>query len=1128
MRILDVRLFDFRKKFGGFGRTTSLLQMKAESAQATGLRPNKKTRIMKTLWSVQLFLVAGIYLIAPLSTSAAIRYVNVNSLNPTPPYTNWATAATVIQDAVDTALPGDEVVVTNGIYLTGGRRVSGVYGLYTTNGTIFETMTNRVEVTKPLTVRSANGPQVTIIQGYQVPGLTNGDGAARCVYLTNGAALIGFTLRNGATYRDSYWFAASGGGVCCESSNAVISNCILQGNSAYLGGGGVYGGTVNNCAFRANVARWGGAAQSTLNNCILIDNSAEAGGGTFASSLNNCTLAGNSASSSGGGASSGWLKNCTITGNSAGLSGGGVAYCALTNCIVYYNEALAGANCSSENFLSYCCTTPLPSSGVGNISAEPQLVSVSHIAAGSPCRGAGEPASASGVDFDGEPWANPPSIGCDEFYRGNDIGPLIVTIGAAFTNVATGFEATFLAQITGHASANHWEFGDGTILSNRLVATHAWPTPGDYTVVLRAYNETFPNGISATVTVHVVTAVHYVRADNSNPVAPYASWATAATNIQDAVDAATTGGVVLVSNGVYQTGGRAVSGTLTNRVAVTKPLTVRSVNGPEVTVIGGYRVPGTTNGDGAVRCAYLAKGAALFGFTLTNGATSDRADVGNGGGVWCDSSTTMVSNCVFSGNSAFESGGGTRGGTLFNCTLLGNSAARGGGAFMATLNDCTLINNSAKEGGGAYESTLNNCMLTGNSAEFGGGAYNGILNHCTVSGNSAASGGGAYSFAPLTGGVAVFWPRSVVLNHCIVRQNSATVGGGVRGGTLNNCEITGNLASGSGGGAWRSGLHNCILTGNSAANGGGAHQSTLFNCTLSDNSAGYGGGAYDGTLNNCLLTGNLANSGGGVYGGSLNNCTVTGNSATTSGGGVVGFPYFCANPEDGCCTEAGCTFPAGSLNNCIVYANSAPVAANFNWDAVVSYSCTTPLPATGVGNITNAPLFVDAASGNFRLQSNSPCINAGRKYYAPAGPDLDGNPRIVGGTVDIGAYEFQLPQSTISYAWLQQYGLPTDGSADLIDSDGDGHNNWQEWKAWTNPTNGLSVLKLLVPQPGANGVRVVWQSASGQSYFLERSTNAGGSFTLLRSNILGQAGTTSVTDTNTIGPGASLYRVAVP
>src|SRR6266542_4239165 len=84
----------------------------------------------------------GLLLTGAVSALAEVHYVDVNSTNATPPYTNWTTAATNIQDAVDVAVAGDQIVVTNGTYATGGR----VEGSTTT--------TNRVVIDKALTVRS--------------------------------------------------------------------------------------------------------------------------------------------------------------------------------------------------------------------------------------------------------------------------------------------------------------------------------------------------------------------------------------------------------------------------------------------------------------------------------------------------------------------------------------------------------------------------------------------------------------------------------------------------------------------------------------------------------------------------------------------------------------------------------------------------------------------------------------------------------------------------------------------------------------------------------------------------------------------------------------------------------------
>jgi hypothetical protein len=133
-----------------------------------------------------------------------------------------------------------------------------------------------------------------------------------------------------------------------------------------------------------------------------------------------------------------------------------------------------------------------------------------HLAAASPCRGAGNPLYATGTDLDGEPWLSPPSIGCDEYYAADYTGPLSPGPISALNAVDRGpvlrnAFASVYTSLTGNADRLAWSFGDGTLITNHfsLNTLHKWTNAGDFNVTFTAYNADNPGGVSTNALIHV-------------------------------------------------------------------------------------------------------------------------------------------------------------------------------------------------------------------------------------------------------------------------------------------------------------------------------------------------------------------------------------------------------------------------------------------------------------------------------------------------------------------------------------------------------------------------------------------------------------------------------------------------
>jgi len=270
--------------------------------------------------------------------------------------------------------------------------------------------------------------------------------------------------------------------------------------------------------------------------------------------------------------------------------------------------------------------------------------------------------------------------------------------------------------------------------------------------------------------------------------------------------------------------------------------------------------------------------------------------------------------------------------------------------------------------------------ITNGYSDLGGGIYlsRGTVRNCLITGNIPAGGGNR-----LGGGI--FMPNTVgyysnrLVENCTIEYNIGiqSQGAGVyglQGGQFINCIIRNNLCQSYGGGIGMSGqgwfLKNCLIYNNqnthSSYDGGGIYvgvtNSTIINCTIVSNySARFGGGVYIATLVdtntfiNCIIYSNACASGSSTNGNIYDSRYPTNSS-----------PIF-----SNCCSTSNRTFHANENNN-----------------------------------ITNEPLISDWNGLNYRLQTCSPCINAGvNQSWMNSAVDLDGLQRIRYGTVDIGCYE---------------------------------------------------------------------------------------------------------------------------
>ena len=670
---------------------------------------------------------------------------------------------------------------------------------------------------------------------------------------------------------------------------------------------------------------------------------------------------------------------------------------------------------------------------------------------------------------------------------------------------------------------------------------------------------------------------------NSPTHGPGSDWSNAFQNIQSAVNAASAGDTILVTNGTY---------LLASEVYCGVGVTIKSVSGYSNTVI---------SGNNKTRCLWTgySSSTVIDGFTFRNGVSPDY-----GGGVYLRDG--MITNCLIKDCYAPLGGGGVYSvnGIITDCTITSNRSASGGGIYClaGTITRCAINSNlcTSTGGGGLYTgagSLVQDCVISRNICFLQGGGVYGLANSsvfdCTIRDNSAGSGGGIYTSgsasncvvlankASATGGGVTDGNTSgygVFLSCAIVSNQAADSGGGVtfsRGGVLRECLVSDNTASNSGGGiysfnaggivsncvisrnsCYRGGsgggvyagvttLQACIISSNTATKGGGVHTANLLKkSTIHHNNAkDQGGGVYcagEAIVDGCNIYGNTSGDGGGVYAFNLittvRGCLLTGNSATNQGGGIwsKGTVLNCTIASNVATNSGGGVYNYydALVFNSVLAMNSANVGSDHYGYGQINYSRAAPMPP-GVSNTISDPIFADEKNGNYRLHPSSPCVDSGTNMsWMTSATDLDGRPRLLNGKVDMGAYEIiplvsDIDADGIPDWWEWDYTHSLTSMPASLDMDADGSMNLQEYIADTDPKNSTSFFYVAAIS-NLPTVTVTFPCSPRRYYTLQRCDNlktVGWSNVVTQTNIKGEGSQYSLQDATAATQG--FYRVEV-